>query len=89
MKTKTLSSTVSSKGQVTLPSELRRFLDIKAGDKIVFSVDDEGSVRIRRAKYPTLESLRGAAGTLDRPLSWEEIEEIARDDRAEKFRDQM
>jgi hypothetical protein len=38
-------------------------------------------VRFRRAKFPTLKSLRGAAGSLATPLSWEEMREIAREER--------
>ena len=47
----------------------------------------------RRAKktlsrrFPDIASLAGAAGSLPRPLTWQEIEEIVRDERAEAYRD--
>lgn len=45
----------------------------------VFKVSDKsGSVLVERID---LASSRGAAGTLERPLSWKEIREIAREDR--------
>ena len=41
-------STVTRKGQVTLPVEIRRALGIKQGDKIAFEVDDQGVARLAR-----------------------------------------
>jgi hypothetical protein len=35
-------------------------------------------------RYPDLESVRGAAGKLKRPMSWKKIKEIIRNERAEK-----
>ena len=32
-------------------------------------------------RYPTVASLRGAAGRLDKSLSWQEIQKIAQEDR--------
>jgi antitoxin PrlF len=37
---------VTSKGQVTIPKEVRRALRIRAGDTLIFETDEEG-VRIR------------------------------------------
>lgn len=34
------SSSINSKGQITLPNEIRTFLGLKAGDKIAFSIED-------------------------------------------------
>ena len=44
---KEIHSTISSKGQVTLPAEVRQTLGVKQGDKIAFMVDDD-QVRVRR-----------------------------------------
>ncbi len=73
-------STVTSKGQVTLPAEVRRHLGIKTRDKITFVIDEHGTVQVRATRYPTISSLRGAAGSLETPLTWEEMREIARED---------
>jgi antitoxin PrlF len=49
-------STVTRKGQTTIPSEIRRILQIKAGDRLEYVV--EGShVTIR--VHPGLRSLKG------------------------------
>jgi antitoxin PrlF len=39
-------STVTSKGQTTLPASIRRALHLKAGDRILYEIQD-GSVVIR------------------------------------------
>ena len=51
-------STVTRKGQTTLPKEVREALRIKAGDRIVYEVDGD-SVRIRSA-LALIDSLCGA-----------------------------
>jgi antitoxin PrlF len=45
------SSTISSKGQITLPLEIRRRLGLKTGDRVEF-VLDEGRTTIRPAGAP-------------------------------------
>jgi len=37
-------STVTSKGQITIPRDVRMALGIESGDKVHFNVDDEGRV---------------------------------------------
>jgi antitoxin PrlF len=77
---KEIVSTITSKGQVTIPVEVRRLLGVGTNDKITFVIGDEGNVEIRVPRYPTVESLRGAAGTLKQPISWNEMRDIARED---------
>ena len=74
-------STVTSKGQVTIPLEVREYLGIKTNDKIAFVIDQDGIVRLRVPQYPTIASLRGAAGSLSRSLSWQKMQQIAYEDR--------
>ncbi len=74
-------STVSSKGQVTIPANVRRYLGIDSNDKIAFEITPKGDVLLTR--YPTLTELKGSLGKLTKPLSWKEIREIAHDDLAE------
>lgn len=77
---KEIIATVTSKGQVTIPVAVRRHLKLREKDKVVFLLDEEGMVRLIPSRYPDLASLRGAAGSLAGPRSWQEIEEIARED---------
>ena len=77
---KEIVSTITSKGQVTIPAEVRRHLGVGTSDKITFVIGDDGEVQLKAPRYSTIESLRGAAGTLRQPLSWMEMREIARED---------
>ncbi|KKQ66815.1 MAG: Looped-hinge helix DNA binding domain, AbrB family [Candidatus Daviesbacteria bacterium GW2011_GWA2_38_24] len=74
-------STISSKGQVTLPVEVRKHLGVEPNDKVAFIIEPTGNVKVTHVKYPDIQSLRGVAGTLKQPLSLQEIREIAREDR--------
>ena len=48
-------------------------------------IGDEGQIEVRPVRDPTVASLRGAAGSLPVPLSWQEIEIIVREERAEQI----
>ncbi len=39
-------ATVTSKGQVTIPKEIRKRLHIKTGDRLDFRLEEDGTVRI-------------------------------------------
>ena len=73
-------STITSKGQVTIPAEVRHHLRLKPRDKIAFVIEDEGEVRLKAPRYSNAASLRGAAGSLPKPISWQEMKEIAYED---------
>jgi len=52
------SSTVTSKGQVTIPKPIRKALRVEAGDPVEFVVDAQGRVVVRAAKS-AIEELKG------------------------------
>ena len=56
-------STVTSKGQITIPKQVRDRLGVHQGDRIEFVVDPDGSVSLRPLKL----SVRELAGFLHRP----------------------
>jgi AbrB family looped-hinge helix DNA binding protein len=39
-------TTVSDRGMVTIPADLRRRLDIESGDKLRWATDDEGNLSV-------------------------------------------
>ena len=43
-------TTVSDRGMVTIPAALRRRLDIEAGDKLRWAVDEEGELTVEVVK---------------------------------------
>ena len=75
-----LRSKLTSKGQVTLPAAVRKHLGVGPKDTVVFVMRDDGTVEVRPAKYQTIESICGIAGTLPRPMEWKEMIAIARED---------
>lgn len=77
---KTSMATVTDTGQITLPPEVRQHLGINANDKVGFIMEDDGSVRLALEHDRTIASLAGAAGSLETPRSWNEVQTIARDD---------
>lgn len=74
-------ASITSEGQVTIPLEIREYLGIKLHDKIAFVIEQDGIVRLRVPSYPTIASLRGAAGSLPQPISWQDMQRIAYEDR--------
>ncbi len=77
-------STITSKGQITLPIEVRKHLGVHTGDKVSFVIEDSGKVTVKVPKYPNVASLAGAAGKLDRHMDMDEMLEIAREDALEE-----
>jgi antitoxin PrlF len=78
---KEIISTITSKGQVTIPAEVRRYLGVAQGDKLSFVIDDTGTVGLKVVAYPTVASLRERGPGLDSELSYDEMKDIAYADR--------
>lgn len=53
-------SRVTSKGQVTIPSEVRKALDIEQGDDLLFEVSPDRVAHLRVVKRRRLSDLYGA-----------------------------
>lgn len=77
-------ATITSKGQITLPREVREHLHVREGDRVEFEIQRDGDVKVR----PVTGSVAELFGMLRRPgtppKSLEEIEEgiaaLARDE---------
>jgi antitoxin PrlF len=67
-------ATLTAKGQVTIPQEVRSRLGIRRGDKIRFIVEPDGRVVVLRGTA-TIEDLFGSLGKPPRRLALEQIEE--------------
>ncbi len=70
-----LRSTMTTKGQVTIPVEIRRMLGLGPHDKVAFLVDTD-QVRIERAKS-VVERTAGMLKSHEPPLTAEELREVA------------
>ena len=56
-------ATVTTKGQVTIPKEIRDYLKLETGSKVEFVIDENGDVRIVPLNVP----LEALSGVLHRP----------------------
>ena len=72
------SSTVTRKGQVTVPIEIRRALGIKQGDRVVFELDHEGVAKLTRGDS-FADRTAGIFKTDAPPPSAEELRDLAAD----------
>ena len=52
------SATITSKGQVTIPKEIRDYLKLETGSKVDFVIDENGEVKVIPLNVP-VETLSG------------------------------
>lgn len=71
------SATVTSKGQLTLPKEIRERLGVHKGDRVVFRADRAGRVWVEPATQDLM-ALRGLFGPVGRARTQEELDEAVR-----------
>ena len=74
-------SSVSPKGQITLPSDVRKTLDIKPRDQVTIEV--EGSVVQISVSKSRLARHYQVAGSLSTPRDWKDMVETAADEHSE------
>ncbi len=73
-------STMTSKGQVTVPKEIRDKLQLRPGDRLVFTLDRNGNMSVRPEPDPPLGRLPGLLRHLSpaRPATVEEMRAAVR-----------
>ena len=62
------SATITSKGQVTIPKEIRDYLKLEIGSKIEFVIDENGTVRVIPLTVPVT-ALSGMLHSPDMPAA--------------------
>lgn len=80
-------STLTSKGQITIPKEVRERLGVREGDRILFQFDKQGRLVLRPESRDPLGNLVGLLRhrAKDRPATVEEMDEAIRSRMARKF----
>lgn len=64
-------STMTEKGQVTIPVRMRKLLGIKKGEKVIFEADGE-RVIVRKAKADPVEDMVGlGVGTFEKSVEYQ------------------
>ena len=78
-------STLTSKGQTTIPGEIRKHLKLKPGDRIEFFVEKDGRVRLI-ALNVDIASLEGLLAPAPRRVSLEDMDRSIRKGATDRFR---
>ncbi|MBP0592645.1 AbrB/MazE/SpoVT family DNA-binding domain-containing protein [Paraburkholderia sp. LEh10] len=68
-------ATITSKGQVTIPVDVRNHLGLKSGDRIEFSFNEATG---RYEVYPATRSLASLKGIVKKPVKPVSIEDMNR-----------
>jgi AbrB family looped-hinge helix DNA binding protein len=70
-------ATITSKGQTTIPKAVRTRLQLKAGDRVEFLVQDDGTALMVPATVRVVD-LEGILPAPDKPVSVEEMNRAIR-----------
>jgi antitoxin PrlF len=69
------SAKLTSKGQITIPKEVREALGLQTGDRLAFRLREDGTVLVE-AETVDLMSLRGSVRTQVKGVSVEAMHEV-------------
>ncbi len=69
-----MESTLTTKGQITLPKALRAALHLKSGDKVIFETLEDGTY-ILKPKTLDVRTLKGSISYKGKPLSIEDMQD--------------
>ena len=73
-----MDATITSKGQVTIPKEIRERLGLEAGQEVEFVLADDGTVEVR-PKKPALERLADVRDEITTAAGDIDVDEIRRE----------
>jgi AbrB family looped-hinge helix DNA binding protein len=76
-------ATITSKGQITIPRDIRALLKLQSGDKVSFVVNDQGMVNF----IPVTKSVTRLKGIVSKPAKPVSIEAMNATIRAKGSRD--
>lgn len=77
---RTVVSTITTRGQVTIPAEVRRHLGVGEHDQVAFVIEDD-QVRLQPVEF-TLNSAFGSVEPANRPEDFEVLTRNAKEERA-------
>lgn len=78
--TKEYIATITSKGQVTIPVEVRQKLNLAPQDKLVFRIVEDNRVEIESLPM-TLEEAYGSVDPITRPEDFDALRRVASEER--------
>lgn len=68
-----METTLTSKGQITIPKAVRTAMNLRNGDKIIFEEEGDGTFTIKPKKLG-VETLKGIIAHKGAPVSLEEMQ---------------
>lgn len=71
-------ATITSKGQITIPAEVREALGLGAGDRISFEETAPGQYSFVPVRKQPVSVLKGMFGRVKRPVSIEDMNAVIR-----------
>jgi len=75
-----MTARITSKGQLTIPKEVRRALGVRAGDSLLFEIgDDSDEVRVRVTRKPVSFGDYAGVWREGKGMSAEEVNSYVRD----------
>lgn len=80
-------TTLTQRGQVTVPAEVRKILHLKPRDKVAFQIEDD-QVRLVPAKF-TIETAFGSVTPKSHPEDFEAIAQAAKEEHVEQVTKKM
>lgn len=84
---KEILATITQRGQVTVPAEVRRVLGVKPKDKVAFEIEDN-EVKLVPAKF-TLESAYGSVTPRKKPEDFDKVISEAMEEHANEVVTEM
>ena len=79
---KSIMTTMTQRGQVTVPAEVRRLLGLRPREKVTFAIDGE-SVRLLPTRY-TIDTAFGSIRPRKRPEDFKALSRRVRDEKARR-----
>lgn len=79
---KELVATMTKRGQVTVPAEVRRLLGLRPNEKVAFAVEGQ-EVRLKAAAF-TLDTIYQSVPPLKKPINDKKVARIAKEEKAER-----
>lgn len=67
-----LSSTITTKGQITIPKDIRNLLKVDKGDRVEFLVDNNGAVTI----WPVNVDITALKGLVPKPKDYVSLNDM-------------
>ncbi|MCM3714106.1 AbrB/MazE/SpoVT family DNA-binding domain-containing protein [Alkalihalobacillus oceani] len=83
-----ISGKMTSKGQVTIPAEIRKRLNLKEGDQLVFMIDENNKLNVQPIKKKSFREVVGRV-KVDQPIDFELIRKMSQESASKEWNEEM